>query len=122
MRDPDPLPDLPQVDDPPPVKAPPVDPSPVAAQSAATPAISEDTPPFTPGGTKKKRAPGSRLRAETRANKRRDLELYKNSIVQAPHLPQSPPQVVAGIKLAKEPAKEPGRNWGRKLGRKRKKK
>lgn len=48
-------------------------------ETPAADTVSEDTPDFTPGGTKKRPKPGARLRRETRANKRRAAEWYKKS-------------------------------------------
>jgi hypothetical protein len=95
---------------------------PIIPPREPSPAVSEDTLILTPGGTKRKRAPGSRLRTETRANKRRDLALYKDSIIQALHLPESPPGVLVAVTLAKKPAKKPVKKKpGRKPGRQPKK-
>jgi hypothetical protein len=51
--------------------------------------ISEDTPDHTPGGTKRKSAPGMRLRRETRANKKRAQKWYR-SVYFDVHEPSSP--------------------------------
>lgn len=52
--------------------------------------VSEDTPPLTPHGTKRKARPGARLRRETRANKRRAQGWYPQMTYDV-HEPSSPP-------------------------------